>query len=142
MVDIRSYRPDDELDVIQLWKKIFPNTPSHNDPLKDIQTKLEVQSDLFLIAETNQQLVGTAMAGFDGHRGWVYYLAVDPAYRRKGIGTALMKKAEKLLAHIGCSKLNLQIRANNSDVQAFYEKLGYGVEDRISMGKRFYSDQK
>lgn len=140
MVEIRSYRPVDEPDVIQLWKKVFPNTPSHNDPQRDIQTKLEVQPDLLLVAETNQQLVGTAMAGFDGHRGWVYYLAVDPAYRRKGIGTALMKKAEKLLSQIGCSKLNLQIRANNSDVRAFYEKLGYGVEDRISMGKRFYSD--
>ncbi len=80
------------------------------------------------------------MAGFDGNSGWVYSLAVDPDFRRKGIGTALMKKAEKLLSQIGCSKLNLQIRANNSDVRAFYEKLGYGVEDRISMGKRFYSD--
>jgi len=127
MADIRSYRPDDEFDVIQLWKKVFPNTPSHNDPQRDIQTKLEVQPDLLLVAEINQQLVGTAMAGFDGHSGWVYYLAVDPAYRRKGIGTALMKKAEKLLSQIGCSKLNLQIRANNSDVRAFYEKLGYGV---------------
>jgi ribosomal protein S18 acetylase RimI-like enzyme len=140
MVEIRSYRPVDELDVIQLWKKVFPNTPSHNDPLRDIQTKLEIQINLFLVAETNQQLAGTAMADFDGQRGWVYYLAVDPAYRRKGIGTALMKKAEKLLSQIGCSKLNLQIRDNNTGVQAFYEKLGYGVEDRISMGKRFYSD--
>ena len=140
MADIRSYRPDDEPDVIQLWKKIFPNAPSHNDPFRDIQTKLEVQPDLFLVAEINQQLVGTAMAGFDGHRGWVYYLAVESAYRRKGIGTALMKKAKGLLSKIGCPKLNLQIRANNSDVQAVYEKSGYGIEDRISMGKRFYSD--
>ena len=98
MVDIRSYRPDDEPGVIQLWKKIFPNTPSHNDPLKDIKTKLKIQSDLFLVADTNQQLVGTVMAGFDGHRGWVYYLAVDPAYRRKSIGTALMNNAEELLS--------------------------------------------
>ena len=140
MAEIRSYRPDDEPDVIQLWKKVFPNTPSHNNPQRDIKTKLMVQSDLFLVAEINQELAGTAMAGFDGHRGWVYYLAVDPAYRRKGIGTALMNKAERLLSQIGCSKLNLQIRANNSEGRAFYEKLGYGVEDRISMGKRFYSD--
>ncbi len=76
------------------------------------------------------------MAGYDGHRGWIYYLAVDPAYRRKGIGTALMKKAEGLLAQKDCPKLNLQIRANNSDLQAFYEKLGYSVEERISMGKK------
>jgi ribosomal protein S18 acetylase RimI-like enzyme len=140
MVDIRPFRPDDQYDVIQFWNKVFPDTPSHNDPLKDIQTKLKIQSDLFLVAELNQQLVGTVMAGFDGHRGWVYYLAVDPDHRRKGIGTAIMEKAEELLAQMGCSKLNLQIRADNSAVQAFYEKLGYGVEDRISMGKRFYSD--
>lgn len=76
------------------------------------------------------------MAGYDGHRGWVYYLAVDPAYRRNGIGTALMEKAEGLLVQKGCPKLNLQIRADNSDLQAFYEKLGYTVEERISMGKK------
>jgi hypothetical protein len=75
------------------------------------------------------------MAGFDGHRGWVYYLAIDPAYRRNGIGTALMKKAEGLLVQKGCPKLNLQIRADNSDLKAFYEKLGYTIEERISMGK-------
>lgn len=76
------------------------------------------------------------MAGYDGHRGWVYYLAVDPAYRRNGIGTALMEKAEGLLVQKGCPKLNLQIRVDNSDLQAFYEKLGYTVEERISMGKK------
>ncbi len=85
-------------------------------------------------------MAGTARAGFDGNSGWVYSLAVDPDFRRKGIDTALMKKAEKLLSQIGCSKFDLQIRANNSDVQTFYKRLGYRVEDRISMGKRFYSD--
>lgn len=76
------------------------------------------------------------MAGYDGHRGWVYYLAVNPTYRRNGIGTALMKKAEGLLVQNGCPKLNLQIRADNSDLQAFYKKLSYTVEERISMGKK------
>jgi ribosomal protein S18 acetylase RimI-like enzyme len=127
---------DDELEVIQLWKKVFPETPLHNDPLRDIQSKLKIQPGLFLVAENDRLLVGTAMAGYDGHRGWIYYLAVDPAYRRNGIGTALMKKAEGLLAQMSCPKLNLQIRADNSDLQAFYEKLGYSVEERISMGKQ------
>ena len=136
MIDIRPYRMDDELEVVQLWKKVFPETPLHNDPLRDIQRKLKIQPGLFLVAEKEHLLVGTAMAGYDGHRGWVYYLAVDPAYRRNGIGTALMKKAEGLLAQKDCPKLNLQIRANNSDLQAFYEKLGYSVEERISMGKK------
>lgn len=76
------------------------------------------------------------MVGYDGHRGWVYYLAVDPAYRRNGIGTALMEKVEGLLVQKGRPKLNLQNRADNSDLQAFYEKLGYTVEERISMGKK------
>jgi ribosomal protein S18 acetylase RimI-like enzyme len=136
MIDIRPYRMDDELEVIQLWKKVFPETPLHNDPIRDIQRKLKIQPGLFLVAVNDHLLVGTAMAGYDGHRGWIYYLAVDPAYRRKGIGTALMKKAEGLLAQKDCPKLNLQIRANNSDLQAFYEKLGYSVEERISMGKK------
>ena len=136
MIDIRPYRMDDELEVIQLWKKVFPETPLHNDPLRDIQSKLKIQPGLFLVAENDRLLVGTAMAGYDGHRGWIYYLAVDPAYRRNGIGTALMKKAEGLLAQMSCPKLNLQIRADNSDLQAFYEKLGYSVEERISMGKK------
>ena len=136
MIDIRPYRMDDELEVIQLWKKVFPETPLHNDPLRDIQRKLKIQPGLFLVAVKEHLLVGTAMAGYDGHRGWIYYLAVDPAYRRNGIGTALMKKAEGLLAQMSCPKLNLQIRADNSDLQAFYEKLGYSVEERISMGKQ------
>lgn len=136
MIDIRPYRMDDELEVIQLWKKVFPETPLHNDPLRDIQSKLKVQPGLFLVAVNGRLVVGSAMAGYDGHRGWIYYLAVDPAYRRNGIGTALMKKAEGLLAQMSCPKLNLQIRADNSDLQTFYEKLGYSVEERISMGKK------
>lgn len=136
MIDIRPYRMDDELEVIQLWKKVFPEAPLHNDPLRDIQSKLKIQPGLFLVAVKDHLLVGTAMAGYDGHRGWVYYLAVDQAYRRKGIGTALMKEAESLLAQMSCPKLNLQIRADNSDLQTFYEKLGYSVEERISMGKQ------
>jgi len=136
MIDIRPYRTDDELEVIHLWKKVFPETPLHNDPLRDIQSKLKIQPGLFLVAVKDHLLVGTAMAGYDGHRGWIYYLAVDPAFRRNGIGTALMKEAEGLLAQKSCPKLNLQIRADNSDLKAFYEKLGYSVEERISMGKK------
>ena len=135
MIDIRSYHPDDEPSVIQLWKTVFPDAPPRNDPRKDINTKSKLQPDLFLVALTGNLLVGTAMAGFDGHRGWVYYLAVAPDYQRQGIGTAIMQKVEESLAQMGCPKLNLQIRADNAEVQAFYESLGYDVEQRISMGK-------
>ena len=104
---------------------------------RDIKTKREVQPELFVVALIEDSLVGTAMAGFDGHRGWVYYLGVDPDHQRQGIGTALMKRVESKLLGMGCPKLNLQIRADNAEVQAFYESLGYFSEDRLSMGKKF-----
>ena len=134
---IRPFREDDQEDVIKLWEKLFPNAPPHNNPARDIKTKREVQPELFLVALHDNQLVGTAMAGFDGHRGWVDYLGVDPDYQRQRIGTALMKRVEANLIGLGCPKLNLQIRADNMEVQSFYENLGYDPEDRLSMGKKF-----
>ena len=136
MMDIRPYKRTEEKEVIELWRVVFPNAPSHNDPGADIRSKLKIQPELFYVAIVDGHLVGTAMSGFDGHRGWVYYVAVHPDYRRRGIGSALMSKVETSLSEIGCSKLNLQIRADNAIVQSFYESLGYRVEDRISMGKR------
>ena len=136
MMNIRRYRQADESDVIDLWREVFPSAPARNDPLKDIELKLTEQPELFLVAIVDGLLVGTAMAGFDGHRGWVYYVAVNPAYRRRGIGSALMIEVEAALSQYGCPKLNLQIRSSNADVQAFYESLGYILEDRISMGKQ------
>jgi ribosomal protein S18 acetylase RimI-like enzyme len=133
---IRSYSTEDLAGVTALWQLVFPSNSPWNIPEEDIQRKLRVQPDLFLVAILDDTLVGTTMAGFDGHRGWVYYVAVHPDYRRKGIGSALMEKAEKGLAAIGCSKINLQVRAGNSQVAAFYRQLGYQVEERISMGKR------
>ena len=136
-LSIRPYREDDQEEVIKLWEKVFPNAPPHNNPARDIKTKREVQPEMFLVAIYDDQLVGTAMAGFDGHRGWVYYLGVDPDYQRRGIGTALMKRVEAKLVGLGCPKLNLQIRADSAEVQSFYESLGYDPEDRLSMGKKF-----
>jgi ribosomal protein S18 acetylase RimI-like enzyme len=136
MTNIRSYDPTDEEDVVALWREVFPDAPAYNDPHADIRSKLQVQPELFFVALDEGCLVGTAMAGFDGHRGWVYYVAVHPDHRRKGIGTALMKRVEQVLVEIGCPKLNLQIRATNAEVQAFYISLGYQVEDRISIAKR------
>jgi ribosomal protein S18 acetylase RimI-like enzyme len=101
---------------------------------------MAVQPELFFVAESDGDIIGTAMSGFDGHRGWVYYVAVHPDFRRRGIGTLLMRKVEGALVDAGCPKLNLQIRADNATVQAFYESLGYLVEDRISMGKRLSED--
>ena len=136
-ITIRPFRETDQDNVINLWDKVFPDAPPHNNPARDIRTKREVQPELFLVALLEDQIVGTAMAGFDGHRGWVYYLGVDPEFQRRGVGTSLMKRVESRLMGMGCPKLNLQIRANNSEVQSFYESLGYFAEDRLSMGKKF-----
>ncbi|MCP4584207.1 MAG: GNAT family acetyltransferase [candidate division Zixibacteria bacterium] len=134
-MEIRSYIDDDEEAIAALWREVFPGSPAWNDPKTDIRRKLEIQPELFLVAIIDSNPIGTAMAGYDGHRGWVYYVAVKPKYRRQGIGEALMRKIERGLKQIGCPKLNLQVRADNDEVVAFYKKLGYKVEPRISMGK-------
>ena len=134
-MEIRPYTDTDEASVAKLWREVFPDAPSWNHPETDIRRKLAMQPELFVVATIDSKLVGTAMAGYDGHRGWVYYVAVSPKHRRQGIGTALMKKVERDLAELDCPKLNLQVRANNEEVVAFYKKLGYTVEERVSMGK-------
>ncbi len=136
MIQVRPYVESDEAAVAALWREVFPGAPSWNHPETDIRRKLAVQREMFLVAALGSEVVGTAMAGYDGHRGWVYYVAVSPRHRRQGIGTALMRNVEQGLASLGCPKLNLQVRASNREVVAFYQKLGYKVEERVSMGKR------
>jgi ribosomal protein S18 acetylase RimI-like enzyme len=140
MVEVRPYMEADQAAVAALWRLVFPGAPVWNHPEIDIQRKLAVQRELFLVAVLDSEVVGTAMAGYDGHRGWVYYVAVSPRHRRRGIGTALMSSVEDRLAHLGCPKLNLQVRASNQEVVSFYEQLGYKVEQRVSMGKRLCSN--
>jgi ribosomal protein S18 acetylase RimI-like enzyme len=134
-MEIRPYEERDEEAVAKLWREVFPDSPLWNVPEEDIRRKLEVQRELFLVATIGEEITGTAMAGYDGHRGWVYCVAVDPARRRKGIGRALMERVERGLTRMGCHKLNLQVRKSNEETVAFYEILGYLVEDRVSMGK-------
>jgi ribosomal protein S18 acetylase RimI-like enzyme len=140
-MEIRSYSDEDEHRVAALWREAFPNAPAWNHPETDIRRKLAIQRDLFFVALCNERVVGTAMSGYDGHRGWVYYVAVDPHHRRRGIGAALMARVEDELARLGCPKLNLQIRAGNDEAVRFYSSLGYQVEDRVSMGRRLESKQ-
>jgi ribosomal protein S18 acetylase RimI-like enzyme len=135
-MEIRPYLESDQAAVAQLWREVFPDAPAWNIPEADIQRKLTVQPELFLVARIGSEVVGTSMGGYDGHRGWVYYVVVSPKYRRQGIGTALMGRVEAGLAGLGCPKINLQVRASNHEVVAFYKKLGYQVEERVSMGKR------
>lgn len=132
--------PGDEAAVIALWRACGLLRP-WNDPEKDILRKRAVQPELFLIAEQNGALVGTAMAGYDGHRGWVNYLAVAPERRGQGLGGALMAEAERRLTALGCPKVNVQIRADNAAVHGFYTRLGYGRDEVVSFGKRLLCDE-
>lgn len=122
--------------VDALWKEVFPGDPPWNRAAVAIPEKLAVQAELFLVAEHGDQVLGTAMAGYDGHRGWLYGIAVQPEAQRNGIGSLLLGEAERRLQALGCGKVNLQIRAGNEAVAAFYRQHGYDVEERISMGKR------
>jgi ribosomal protein S18 acetylase RimI-like enzyme len=139
-MEIRSYRAADEAAVIALWQACGL-TRSWNDPRKDIARKMAEQPELFLVGTVGGELVATAMAGYDGHRGWVYYLAVAPAHRRHSLGRALMQEVERLLLARGCPKVNLQVRTDNVEVIEFYRRLGYSVEERVSLGRRLIPDQ-
>jgi len=134
-MDIVSYRPDLFEGVKALWEEAFPDDPPRNRAEAAIPAKLAVQPDLLLVATEGGIVIGTAMAGYDGHRGWLYSVAVRGDHRRRGVGTALIARAETMLKALGCGKINLQVRATNAAVARFYEALGYAVEDRISFGK-------
>ncbi|NBF13262.1 GNAT family acetyltransferase [Pseudomonas sp. Fl4BN1] len=121
--------------VIDLWNRVFGYDTAHNTPALAIDKKIEENDGLFFVALADEQLIGTLMAGYDGHRGWLYSLAVDPQQRRRGTGRALVRHGELALGERGCLKINLQIVSSNASVQGFYQALGYQVEPRISMGK-------
>jgi ribosomal protein S18 acetylase RimI-like enzyme len=139
MTEIRSFRAADEEAVVALWQACGLTRP-WNDPYKDIRRKLTVQADAFLVAACGPDIVGSVMAGYDGHRGWVNYLAVAPSQRRSGLGRRLMDEAEARLLAYGCPKVNLQIRADNAAAIGFYEAIGYRVDEVVSMGKRLIED--
>ena len=137
-MQIRPYEDQDERQVIALWGEILPDSAPHNEPVTSLRQKLAVERDLLFVAVSDGAVIGTVMGGYDGHRGWVYSVAVRPAERRKGVGTALLRRLEEALVARGFLKVNLQVRASNAGVVAFYERLGYAVEERVSMGKRLY----
>ena len=132
---IRSYQAADESAVIDLWHRCNLVVPQ-NDPKKDIEMKRNVQPDLLFVGTIGDRVVATTMAGYDGHRGWIYYLAVDPDYRRQRIGSRMMKEVESALKNRGCIKINLQVRTSNQAVIAFYEHLGFSNNDVIGLGKK------
>jgi len=140
-MDIRAFRAEDENAVVSLWERCQVIRP-WNDPRKDISRKLKVRGDLFLVGIVDGKIVATVMAGYDGHRGWINYLAVAHEHQRVGLAREMMSEVEHLLRSSGCPKVNLQIRNDNTDAIGFYRAIGYSTDDVISMGKRLENDER
>ena len=136
---IRPYQPQDEAAVLQLWLQCNLVVPQNN-PERDIKRKLRVNPEWFLVGIIGGHIVATCMAGYEGHRGWINYLAVSPQHRRQGIGRRIMEEAEKRLRFAGCPKINLQLRETNEEVIKFYTRIGYTRDPVVSMGKRLEPD--
>ncbi len=138
-IAIRPYKGEDRENVITLWR-LCGLVVSWNDPAADIERKMQVDPDLFLVGETAGDIVATVMGGYEGHRGWINYLAVLPQYRRSGYGQAIMTEVEKRIRARGCPKINLQVRSTNRAVINFYNSIGYSVDEVVSLGKRLVDD--
>ena len=138
-VNIRPFARHDEAAVVALWEECGLARP-WNDPHKDIARKLAVQPELFLVGVIDGVLMASVMAGYEGHRGWVNYLAIAPQHRGRGHGRALMKRVEQLLLARGCPKVSLLVRSSNTQALTFYSHLGYLQDESISLGKRLISD--
>jgi ribosomal protein S18 acetylase RimI-like enzyme len=136
---IRPYSPDDEQAVIDLWCRCNLVRPQNN-PKLDIERKLSINPELFLVGLIDSKIVATVMGGYEGHRGWVNYLGVTPEHRKKGLGRQIMKVLEEKLKTTGCPKINLQVRNDNLEALMFYEKLGYKIDEVQSMGKRLVQE--
>ncbi len=138
-MDIRQFVVSDSSAVIELWSSTGLLWP-HNDPIRDIERKLDDSPWGFLVMTEDNHIIGSIMVGYDGHRGWVNYLACHPAHRRRGVATALMSKASEMLAARGCPKINLQVRSGNETAVKFYESIGYTAEAVSSLGLRLVDD--
>lgn len=140
-MQIRPFQPRDEPAVIALWEQCGLTRP-WNDPRKDIARKVAVQPELFLVGLAGGRIMATVMAGYEGHRGWVNYLAVAAEFRGRGFGQALMAEVERLLLERGCPKVCLLVRTSNSAVLEFYRSLGYAQDEAVSLGKRLIDDME
>lgn len=140
-MEIRQFAESDRDAVIALWQDC-DLTRSWNDPNKDIDRKLQFQPELFLVGISNSKLIASAMAGYDGHRGSVFYLGIHPDYQDKGFGQKLMLFIESALAELDCPKLNILVRSTNSSVLEFYNRIGYATDEVVSVGKRLIPDSE
>lgn len=140
-MNIRPFEPADEAAVIALWESCGL-VVRQNDPAADIARKMRVNAEWFLVGEVAGVVVATCMAGYEGHRGWINYLAVHPDHRRQSLARQMMGHAERLLREAGCPKINLQVRKTNAAVIAFYESIGFSMDEVVSLGKRLQHDLK
>lgn len=138
-MNIRGFRVEDTEQVVELWMDCGLTRP-WNNPRKDIERKLAVQPELFLVGESQGRIVASVMAGYEGHRGWVNYLAVSPTLQTGGFGRQLMNDVEARLLALGCPKVNLQVREGNDAAMAFYRRLGYTEDRAVGFGKRLIAD--
>lgn len=142
-MNIKPYHLDNQQAVVNLWQACNL-VVAWNDPVKDIQRKMLVDPDLFLIGQLpgdpSGKIIATVMGGYEGHRGWINYLAVSPEHQRKGYARAMMQQVEVLVQNKGCPKINLQVRDTNSEVIQFYQAIGYDVENAVGLGKRLIPD--
>lgn len=138
-MEIRSFQIEDTDAVILLWQTCGLVRP-WNDPHRDIERKLAVQPELFLVGSEEARIVASAMLGYDGHRGSLYYFAIAPLRQRQGLGRQLLAHAEALLTARGCPKLNLLVRSSNAEVATFYRRLGYIEDEVLSLGHRLIQD--
>ena len=136
---IRPFQTEDEDALVALWK-MCELTVSWNNPHKDIARKLQVQPELFLVGILDSSLIATVMGGYEGHRGWINFLAVHPDFRENGYGQEIMNSVETKIREMGCPKINLQIRTGNNKIASFYQKLGFTNDHVVSMGKRLEAD--
>ena len=139
-MQVRPFRAEDEDRVVTLWRRCNLVRPV-NDPHADIRRKLTVRPELFLVGEVDGTIVASVMAGYEGHRGWLNYVAVDPDYQRRGLARAIVAEAENRLRATGCPKINVQIRTANQGVVEFYRKVGYSIDEVICVGKRLVVDE-
>ncbi len=137
---VRPFLDSDEAAVIALWEAAGL-TRSWNDPRRDIDRKRSVRREWFLVGTHGDVVMASIMIGYDGHRGWINYLAVSPDHRMQGHARTLMREAERLLGAAGCPKINLQIRTTNASVVEFYKAIGYAQDDVVSFGRRLIADE-
>ncbi|GAA1933871.1 GNAT family acetyltransferase [Microbacterium aoyamense] len=138
-VEIRTFTLTDTDAVVALWQETGLTRP-WNNPHQDISRKLRVQPELFLVAADGDEIVGSVMAGYDGHRGWLYYLGSSPSRRGEGIARRLVERAEELLIELGCPKVQLMVRPENNVAKGFYDAIGYETFETWATGKRLIAD--